>query len=112
MKKLTLALALLALATPAYAEVYTYGCHRPDDFKLYAAKLDFTKRTITWNGTVYQNMKRVMMEADGSDCAKACFRATSRKGIIVLSTATQGVASLTVVGNDSTGDEAECDLIR
>jgi hypothetical protein len=96
MIKFAFAVATLALTVPAQAEVYTYGCHRPDDFKLYVAKLDTTRKTITWDGIVYSNLKSVTVDADGSECAKACFRATSRSGMATLSTATQGVATLIV----------------
>lgn len=115
MIKFVFTVATMAVAIPAQAEVYTYGCHRSDDFKLYVAKLDTTKKTITWNGIVYGNMKSVMEDADGSECAKACFQATNRTGTATLSTATQGVASLTITfgkpGSDSV-DEAECDVLR
>jgi hypothetical protein len=115
MIKFALAVATLAVTVPAQAEVYTYGCHRPDDFKLYVAKLDTTRKTITWNGIVYSNMKSVTEDADGSECAKACFQATTRTGTATLSTATQGVASLTVTfgkpGSEGV-DEAEWDVLR
>jgi hypothetical protein len=108
---LSLTAAALLVSTAAHAgEVYNYACHRPDDFKLYAAKLDLTNKTITWNGSVYRNLKSLTY-----DCAKACFQATNRNGMVVLSTATQGVASLTVSGGGPGSDgeeELECDVVR
>jgi hypothetical protein len=106
------AVALVTAAAPAYAEVYTYGCRAQDDFKLYTARLDTFKKTITWRGSVFTNLKTI---TNTGDCAKACFEATNRNGVARLDTATQGVASLTVTsggpGTDGV-EEVECDIIR
>jgi hypothetical protein len=116
--KLAIAAALaFVTAIPAQAAgVFNYACHRPDEFKLYAAKLDLAKKTITWNGVVYRNMKSVYAdEYESFGCAKACFEATNPGGKVRLDTATQGVASLTVSfgrpGSDGV-DELECDVVR
>jgi hypothetical protein len=116
MKKLFLAAAIaFAMVVPANAKVYNYACHYPDDFKLHAAKVDTAKKTITWKGFVYKNLKEVTTTMDGGECPKVCFQATGRDGIAALNTATQGVASLSVSfggpGTDGV-DEAECDLVR
>jgi hypothetical protein len=121
MKLTTLAIAAACVVTGAFVgnadagRVYTYACHRPDDFKLYTAKVDTTKKTITWDGVTYRNLKQVTVEADGSECPKVCFRAKARSGDLSLNTATQGVATLSVTygkpGSDGV-DEAECDLLR
>jgi hypothetical protein len=113
MKKLISATVVaIVVVLSAHAETYIYACHYQDDSKLYSAKLDTAKKTITWRGSVYGNLKQVT-----TDCAKECFQATRRDGATaVLSTATQGVASLTAMvgtapGNDRV-DEVECDLVR
>ncbi len=106
MKKLLLAGAtLLALSGQGYAGTYTYACQVVDagtgNVHLYSAILDTNKQTITWRGTVYRNVKDVSGNID--ECAKGCFA----KGAVRLSTATQGVATLSVGGA-----EFDCDLVR
>jgi hypothetical protein len=98
-------LALSVLVAPAYARTYNYACqvkNEKGDATLYSAKLDTIKKTITWRGTVYKNIKATYGEA----CeAKACFENEK----IGLYTATQGAATLSVKpGNE----EYDCDLVR
>jgi hypothetical protein len=110
-KKLLLTgVCLLALCGHGYAETYTYACQVQDNAgntHLYRANLDTGNHTITWRGSVYRNVKQVV-----ADCAKACFG----NGRVLLSTATQGVASLSVlVGTAPGGDgveEFDCDLVH
>ena len=113
---LATALTVALLVTTAHAEVITYACKRlggVDEYKVFEAKLDTTKKTLTWDGHTYRNVKETYNGGDG--CAKACFRATDRHGSISLETATQGVASLTETyggpGTDGV-DEADCDILR
>jgi hypothetical protein len=117
-KKLLIALATtVALVAPANAEVYTYACQvtgvepNPNNTYLYSAKMDTTKNTITWRGTVYKNAKQIF-KIDGEDCPKYCFGNSK----IMLSTATQGVATLSVAaGTGRPGDdwnEFDCDAVR
>jgi hypothetical protein len=113
MKRLFIAaVAALAMAVPAHAEIYTYACHSSNDFKLYVAKLDTRKKTITWKGSIYKNMTIVYGTASGV-APRCAFHATSRNGTADLRTATQGVASLTIAGGGPgiNGAEAECDLV-
>jgi hypothetical protein len=76
--------------------------------------MDTTKKTITWRGTVYRNAKSLSRGIDGEDCPKYCFG----NDRIVLSTATQGVATLSVAvgsgrpGDDGAPEEFECDAVR
>ena len=113
------ALALTMLVAPACAETYNYACKvsgvepNPNNTYLYSAKIDTTKNTITWRGTVYKNAKRTF-KVDGEECAKWCFGNNK----IMLSTATQGVATLSVTlgtgrpGDDGAPEEFDCDLVR
>jgi hypothetical protein len=113
------AVALLAMIGSANAETYTYACQvtgvepNPNNTYLYSAKMDTTKNTITWRGTVYKNAKRVF-KIDGEECPKYCFGNSK----IMLSTATQGVATLSVAvgtgrpGDDGAPEEFECDVVR
>ena len=110
--------AMLALlVSNAQAATFVYTCHYQDDSKLYSAKLDTTKKTLTWRGSVCENLKDVTAQQGVDECAKQCFQAVRRDGATAaLSTATQGVASLTVgvgkaPGNDGV-DEVDCDLVR
>jgi hypothetical protein len=99
-----------AITTVAHARVYNYGCQTTDErgnAQLFVAKLDTGKRTITWRGKVYKNLKEL-------DSCKAEFEATASNGEVAhLCTATQGVADLSVgqPGNDVV-EEAECNIIR
>jgi hypothetical protein len=116
MRTLITMLILAASITSAHASVYNYACHAPDDFKLHAAKIDTAKRTITWRGTVYKNLKTTIDDGSGEKCAKVCFEATGRDGVASLETATQGAATLSVSFWRGPGDdginEFECDLVR
>jgi hypothetical protein len=121
MRKLLLAaLALAALAGSAYAETYNYACQvtgvepNPNNTYLYSVKIDTAKNTITWRGTVYKNAKRSSKEIDGEECAKWCFGNSK----IMLSTATQGVATLSVATgtgrprDDGAPEDFECETVR
>jgi hypothetical protein len=110
-----LALAAVLIASPAMADTYTYACHERDSAHLYAAKIDSNKKTLTWRGSVYRNLK--LVGGGDVDCAKDAYQATRRDGATAaLCTATQGVATLQVlVGSAPGGDgveELECDLVR
>jgi hypothetical protein len=96
----------LAMLSPALAETYTYACQVKDGplVHLYAAKFDASKHTLTWRGTVYKNVEQDL----GCD-AKACFSDGNKK--ITLSTATQGVASLSVVSGADGVEEFNCDAV-
>ena len=104
---LTAAALVVAITTSAVAKTYTYACQvkdERDNVHLYAAKIDTKAGTLTWRGSVYR------LGPVTVDCAKYCFQATRRDGATaILSTATQGVASLQVSGRD---DEFDCDLLR
>jgi len=106
--------AMLALLSSAQATTFVYGCRYEDDSKLYSAKLDTTKHTLTWRGSVYEKLKDITAESGLDLCAKQCFRATRRDGAIALfDIATQGVASLTTLEkNQEGGTEFDCDLLR
>jgi hypothetical protein len=109
---LAAAAVLLTATTIAHARVYNYGCQTTDvrgNTRLYTAKLDTSKRTITWRGRMYKNLKEL-------DSCKAEFEATASNGDTVhLCTATQGVADLTVnfgqPGDDGV-EEVECNIIN
>ena len=79
----------LALATPALAaaETYTYTCKA--NHKTSPVKLDMDYATLTWRGTVYRDLKRVV-------CDQAGYQAISEGVTAELCTATQGVADLTI----------------
>ena len=104
---LTAAALIVAITTSAVAKTYTYACQvkdERDNVHLYAAKIDTKAGTLTWRGSVYR------LGPVTVDCAKYCFQATRRDGATaILSTATQGVASLQVSGRD---DEFDCDLLQ
>jgi hypothetical protein len=104
-RKLALATAVALTSFTACAEVYPYACKVKDDrgnTHLYAVVLDTGKRTITWNGQVFRNLKEV------DDC-KANYTARDRNGVEVeLCIATQGVATLTY----ERVTEYECDYIN
>jgi len=106
--------AMMALLSSAQATTFVYGCRSQDDSKLYSAKLDTAKHTLTWRGSVYENLKDITAEVGLDFCAKQCFRASRRDGAIaVLDTATQGVATLTTSEkNQEGGTEFDCDLLR
>jgi hypothetical protein len=109
-----------ALTAPAaHAKVYNYACKVEGEQgipQVYSAKIDTVKRTITWRGSVFKNLKEFADDGTGEDCAKYCFRATSRNGdVAFVETATQGGASLTITsggpGTDGI-DGFDCDIIR
>ena len=108
LKSLAIVAALVAMLTPAQAETYNYACQitgvqpNPANTYFYSAKIDTTKKTITWRGAVYTNAKR-LDAINGEDCAKWCFGNDK----IAISTATQGVATLTLGA-----EEFECDVVR
>jgi len=112
---LTAAALVVAITTSAAAETYNYACKVDSNGNthLYAAKIDTKARTLTWRGTVFKNLK---FGAAISDCAKYCFEATQRDLVVYVSTATQGVATLQVIGtqprNDGLLEEVDCDLVR
>ena len=110
MKKLIIAITLFAFAVPAHAEVVPYGCHRPDDFRLYSLKVDTAKKTINWIGIVYNNLKTAK-STEGTECAKYCAQATNRQGWAHMDHATQGVVTLTI-SDGHAPDEFECNVIR
>ena len=117
MKRLAIiAAALLITISGAHARTLLYACrYGGDDSKLYSAKLDLSKKTITWQGSIYNNLKEISGSVSTDDCAKQCFVAKRRDGAPArLDTATQGVASLTVlVGKTSDKVEVlDCDLVR
>jgi hypothetical protein len=117
MKKLMLTTAaLLALATTAAtADTFTYACKVEDGPRthLYSAVLDLTKHTITWRGKIYTNVKPTFEDVDGKDCAKECFGNSKN---IHLSTATQGVATLSILAGVAPGgdgaEQFDCDLVH
>jgi hypothetical protein len=106
---ITIAAVLAMTVNAATADVYAYACKVTDtateNVHLYAAKLDTGKRTFTFRGVTYGNLR-----SNDTDC-KMLFRATSRNGAIELCTATQGVATLTVTGSKG-ADEFDCDIVR
>ena len=111
---LTAAALVVAITTSAVAETYNYACQvkdERDNVHLYAAKIDTKARTLTWRGTVFANLK------GGDDCgAKYCFEATRRDLTVTVHTATQGAATLQVIGTKTGSDgileDADCDLVR
>jgi hypothetical protein len=116
---LAIAALSIAMLAPACAETYNYACKvsgvepNPNNTYLYSAKIDTAKNNITWRDTVYKNAKR-MLKVNGAECAKWCFG----NNRIALSTATQGVATLSVSvgtghpGDDGAPEEFDCDLVR
>jgi hypothetical protein len=118
-KLLVTAVPLAAMNVSALAETYNYACQvsgvepNPNNTYLYSAKVDTARNTITWRGTVYKNAKR-MLTVDGEECAKWCFGNSK----ISLSTATQGVATLSVTlgtgrpGDDGAPEEFDCEMVR
>jgi hypothetical protein len=112
---LTAAALVVAITTSAVAETYNYACKIDSNGNthLYAAKIDTKARTLTWRGSVFQNLKA----SGGDDCAaKYCFEATRRDLTVTVNTATQGAATLQVVGtkpgDDGILEDVECDLVR
>jgi hypothetical protein len=94
MKKLiataTLASALMAtIATSVHAESYTYMCWVPNDHKVYPLRVNEDNRTLTWRGTIFQNLR-------AGDGCKYKYLATRNGVTAELCTATQGVADLTI----------------
>jgi hypothetical protein len=119
-RKLVVAAALaVAVIGNADAKTVTYGCRfpdlpPPDGSYRHALKIDFTKKTITWKGYTFRNLKEVYDDGSGKDCAKACFSATRRDGEVRIDTATQGFATLTISDTRPGGDgvsEAECEMV-
>jgi hypothetical protein len=111
---LALGAMLALLVSNAQAATFVYGCRYQDVSKLYSAKLDTNKKTLTGRGSVYESLKDVTAEWGVDQCAKQCLQAIRRGGAeATLSLATQGVASLTVTQSwsDKT-DEVDCDLVR
>jgi len=119
-KTLLTTAALLAMVASASAETYTYACQvtgeqpNPNNTYLRSAVMDTTKKTITWRGVTYKNAKSASRDLDGEQCAKYCFG----NDRIMISTATQGVATLSVIagsgrlGEDALPEEFECDAVR
>jgi hypothetical protein len=116
MRQLLAIAALLACTTAAHARVYNYACNVPDEAtgntRLHPLRIDTAKRTITWRGSTFKNLKEGNV---GGDCAKYCFQATRSNGdVAFISTATQGVANLMITYNRSEEapiDEFDCDMI-
>jgi hypothetical protein len=114
MKRITLTLvALAAFVVNAQAETFTYACKVDPDGRSYlqAVKIDTTKKTLTWRGSVYGNLKPNL------NCAKMGFDAVRKDGAgATLCIATQGVADLQIlVGTAPLGDgieQLECDQVR
>src|SRR5262249_16712701 len=116
----TAAAALLAMVASASAETFTYACQvtgespNPNNTYLRSAVVDTTKKTITWRGVTYRNTKIVSRDLYGEQCAKSCFGSDR----ILISTATQGIATLMVAvgsghpGDDGAPEEFECDAVR
>jgi hypothetical protein len=113
MKTLLTAVSLLAMIGSASAETYTYACQvtgvdpNPNNTYLYSAMIDTAKHTVTWRGLVFKNAKQ-LSRVFGQECAKWCFGNNE----IALSTATQGVATLTVATGEDHEEEFECDMVR
>jgi hypothetical protein len=118
MKRTIIAAALvLGIASPAAADVFTYACHDDvNEHELHAATLDTGKHTLTWRGLVYKNVRNVTASLTTDQCAKECFsnkpsdKIVSDTGpaYVVLSTATQGWATLDVQGMAA----FDCNLVR
>jgi hypothetical protein len=104
--------AMLALlVSNTQAATFVYACKYQDDSKLYSAKLDMTKHTLTWRGSVYSNVKNLSGHVSTDECARDCYRGTrSDGGTAVLNVATQGVADLTVSVEPNAA--IDCDLVR
>ena len=118
MKRIAVALlASVALMGTANASVYNYACRVKDEatgiFYFYSLKIDTVTRTVIWRGSTFKNLKEGNV---GEDCAKYCFKATRSNGdVAFISTATQGVASLTITYNrpgEAPIDEFDCDMVR
>jgi hypothetical protein len=106
--------ALLSMLSSAQAAETVYACKVNNETThhntyLYAARFDFSKHRMTWNGKVFKNLNRVMDD----DCAKECYAAASLKSDVAirLETATQGVATLIVSGSLPVVSY-DCDLLR
>jgi hypothetical protein len=90
---ITTAAVLAAIAMPAHATDegahgrYTYKCHGASGYG--TIKVDEDKGTLTWRGTTFQNLKQV-------EGAKVTWQATNNNVTAELSTATKGVADLTI----------------
>jgi hypothetical protein len=108
-KLLMITAAAVCIAAPASAETFNYACHVKDDYHLFAAKVDTTKNTLTWKGSVYKNL------VANHDCARMGWRATGKNARALLCVATQGVADLTInyggPGTDGV-EELDCDQVR
>jgi hypothetical protein len=119
-KTILTATAIAFLATSALAETYNYACQvdntPPNNgVHLYALKIDTKAKTLTWQGKTFKNLKT--SDTAGwkvEDCAKYCFEATSSNGAIAfVSTATQGVASLSIEYKKGPGGiEFDCEMVR
>jgi hypothetical protein len=86
--------AALAIANPAHADTYNYMCELKDAMgktHLYPVKADDTKRTITWRGNVYTDIKDTFGYS-GDGCPKHCLGNKS----ISLDIKTKGFARLQV----------------
>jgi hypothetical protein len=124
MTKTLLAAALALLATSAVAETYNYACQvdgtPPNNgVHLYALKIDTKAKTLTWQDRTFKNLKWTGngLKPDAEACAKYCFEATrqDQTGIAraFVSTATQGVASLSIdYVKGPGGAEFECEMVR
>jgi len=116
MKKLIAAAMIVISTTAAHAKVYNYACKDSESERLYSAKIDTAKHTITWRGKTFSSLREFADDGSGRDCAKYCFRATSSNGdVAFVETATQGGASLTITsggpGTDGI-DEFDCDMVN
>jgi hypothetical protein len=120
MKQLFASAIALMIANSAFAQdTYVYACKVNDDSThhndhLFAAKMDFAKQTITWQGHVYHNLKQT-----SEGCAKDCWIAgvlTGKNAALVrIDTATQGVATLTIASGGPGSDgmiQYDCDWVR
>src|SRR5262249_14382492 len=116
MRKLLAIAALLACTTAADARAYNYACNVPDEAtgntRLHPLKIETVKRTITWRGSTFKNLKEGNITRGGEDCAKYCFLAIRSNGdVAFVSTATQGVASLSITRSGKAPIGFEGDMI-
>jgi hypothetical protein len=110
MKKILLAAALVASAVPAYAETYTYICKvGSKSHPVTVTTPSFDKLgggTLTWRGKTYRNVT-----ANQDEC-KVEFQVDNKDASLILCTATQGYADLTVINNHRSdlGGKYECKM--
>src|SRR5262249_20837186 len=112
-KTLLAAAAIAAFATSARAEITTYACRvEAERDHVFALKIDHTKRTMTWRGETFRNLREFADDGSGEECAKYCYVATNRGHRAFVSTATQGVANLELSRADSAPENHDCDRVN